>query len=223
MKKFTLFFLFALLGAFTANAQTASPNQQKSGEAPYKNYSVKFVLDSETPQAVGFDNPKSFWQFRYELRFLEKRFDYQPFREKENESPKDREKRIVKNNKLYDKGWKKNGLLVFKDRILRTQIADSANREITIPLDLSPSVTGILAKAENTWDNPMFRITMRGKAYLLDSSGKKWKQKLSMSFVCPTKTRNDNAQYWMTNSCGIYHEITKTDGGKITIKRISKI
>lgn len=223
MKKFTLFFLLNLLCSFAANAQTNSQNQQKTGEAPYKSYYAKFALGSEIPEQTGFNNPKSFWQFRYELQFLEKHFDYQPFKEKENESKTDREKRIVKSNKLYDKGWKKNGSMVLKGRISKTLIADSKNREITIPVDLPPSVTEILAEAENTWDNPMFRITMRGKAYLFDSSGKKWKQKLSMSFVCPTKTRNDNAQYWMTNSCGIYHEITETDGGKITLKLKSRI
>lgn len=71
MKKLKLCALIAFLCAFSATAQTNS-QKPNSGETPYKNYYAKFVLDSEIPEQTGFGNPKSFWQFRYELRFLEK-------------------------------------------------------------------------------------------------------------------------------------------------------
>lgn len=217
MKNFIVLALLIMICSFSANSQTASINEPKADEIPYKNYKVNFILDSETPDQVGFDNSKSYWQFRYELRFLEKDFKFEYFREKENESQKEREKRIERNNKQYDKGWKKNGFLVFKGKIPKTPIANAANREITVPLDLPPQIAQILAKAGSTWGNPDFRVSMRGKAYLIDASGKKSKQKLSISFVCPTKMITKDAQYWTINSCGIYHEITKISDGRIIV------
>lgn len=223
MKNLTLAILLTLFSSVLITAQSDSRNEPKTGEIPYKTYNVKFVLDSETPEQVGFNDPKSYWQFSYELRFLEKDFEFRYFKEKENESRKEREKRIRKNNKQHDRGWKKNGILVFRGKSPKMPINAASNRELTIPVSLPPKITEILAKAENTWANPDFRVSMRGKAYLIDSSGKKIKHDLSIAFVCPTKTRTEKAQYWMINSCGISHEIRKTNDGRIIVGWKSRI
>lgn len=215
----TLFVFLILILPAIAVCQNSAPD-----EPPYRTMNIKFVLEgTPSPEDVGFNNPKSFWQFRYELRFLKESFPFQSFREKQGESQKEREKRIRKNNKLYDKGWKKNGVLVTKGTISKTQLLSAANREIKIPVNLTPEITNILAKAGNTWENPDFRISLRGKLLTQADSNTKLKRKLTHSFVCPTKIQTKQSQHWVTNTCGISFELRKDDNGKVVVGWISRI
>lgn len=185
------------------------------------------------PEAVGFDNPKSNWQFKYELRFLSEEklltenSKYKPFildtNEKE-ETPAERKKRVAKNNKEFDKAWKKRGIVVIKGGISKTQLLEAKNREIVIPVKLTPEIMNVLAKASDAWDNPAFRLKVSGKISLQTNDKLKFKRKFSPNWTCPTKfiNRNENKQFWMMNTCGASTEV-KLEDGKIVFGYNSRI
>lgn len=220
--KISLLLIF-LSFSLPVSALSQNTNTEKA-ESPYKTVNLKFVLEgSPTAEDVGFDNPKSFWQFRYELRFLDEKFNFQYFKEKENEPQSERRKRIRKNNKAYDKAWKKYGVLVFKGKIAKTPLLSAASREIIIPVNLSPEIRDVLAKAGSSRQNPEFRISLNGKISTKTISNFKFKRKVTQSFVCPTKILSKDAQYWLTNICGISVEILKKEEGRIVFGLFSKI
>jgi hypothetical protein len=193
-------------------------------EPPYKMVNLKFVLEgSPSPEDVGFNNPKSFWQFRYEFRFFGERLPFQSFKEKDGESQKERTKRIRKNNKIHDKDWKKYGVLITKGKVAKILILSAENREITIPVSLTPEITDFLAKAGNTLQNPYFRISLTEKVFIQTNAGLKFKRKITQAFVCPTKIQTKDAQYWSMNTCGISTEIRKMDDGRIVFGFFSRI
>lgn len=224
LKEIVLFIFVILMLPTLTICQNSAETKTAKDAPPYKTMNLKFVLEG-TPSSedVGFNNPKSFWQFRYELRFLSEPFPFQSFKEKENELPKDREKRIRKNNKIYDKGWKKNGILVAKGKVGKTLLGSAGNREIVIPVNLTLEVMNILAKAGNTLQNPDFRISITGKIFTQANSGLKFKRKITPASVCPTKIQTKDAQYWSTNTCGISIEIRKTEDGRIVLGFLARI
>lgn len=211
--------LLLLISVNPVSAQAAGKT-----DAPYETMNLKFILDSESPpQAVGFDNPTSFWRFRYELRFQNGEVKSAYFAEKTGESPAERTKRIRANNKAYDKAWKKNGVLVGKGRIAKTPLDSPANREINIPVKLPPEIIDVLAKATNSLENPYFRISVNLKVSTKTASNLKFKQKTASSFVCPTKMTSGNVQYWMMNTCGVAVGILKNEEGKIVFSSSSRL
>lgn len=222
--KKSLFTIVILVFPALAVCQNSAEVNRLKDESPYKTMNLKFVLaGSPSLEDVGFNNPKSFWQFRYELRFLSEKFPFKYFKEKENESQKERQKRIRKNNKDYDKGWKKHGILVASGKVMKTNLLSAGNREIIIPVNLTPEIMSVLANAAGTWQNPDFRISLNGKISTQTNSKLKFKRKTNPSFVCPTKVQTKEAQYWIMNTCGISIEIRKMEAGKIVFGWLSRI
>lgn len=224
MKKLTL--LWILLFAPNVFPQNT---KQETPTAPYDVINLKFVIEG-LPNAddVGFDNPKSTWQFKYELRFVDddkKIYSVaKSFSEVPNETQTERTKRITKNNKEFDKAWKKLGVVVVKGSISKTQLLEAKNREITIPVKLTPAILDILAKASLTLDNPEFRLKVSGKVSLKTKDNLKFKGKFTPSWLCPTKliSLKENKQFWMMNTCGASTEIQR-ENGKLTFGFSSKI
>jgi hypothetical protein len=227
----TLILLWILIFTIQVFAQDTKPEKL---EAPYDVINLKFVIEgSPDPKDVGFDHPKSTWQFKYELRFLPEekllteKSKYQPPVNEQiapNETSAEKEKRFKKNNKEFDKAWKKLGILVVKGSISKTQLIEAKNREITIPIRLTPEILDILAKVSVTWDNPEFRLKTSGKISLKTSDNLKFKERFTPSWICPTKLidQKENKHFWMINTCGAATEIKREDG-KIMFGLKSKI
>ena len=94
IKQLTLLITVIIILGNTGFNQTKSGIVLEKTESPYDVINLKFVLDSALkPEDVGFDNPKSYWEFSYELRCLAETFKYENFVEKENESQAERLKR----------------------------------------------------------------------------------------------------------------------------------
>lgn len=210
MKKFAL--LFILLSVFQAFSQEKSP-------PPYEIMNLRFVLEGNpTPEDVGFNSQNSSWQLKYELLFLSdgklltEKSSYKPFKieGQTNETSDQSQKRVKKSNKVFDKAWKKLGTSVIKGKIPRAQLSNESNREITIPVALTPEIKEILAKATDTWDNPIFLLKVSGKVSLLTKDKLKFKGKFGFSWQCPTKfIEGTTRQLWMMNTCGGSEEIVR--------------
>lgn len=225
-QKISLSVFTLLIFATIVFGQTTNASSDEKPESPYDKMNIKFVLDgTPTPEELGFDNPKSYWQFSYELRFLTKDLmNYKPFTEIPNESTAERTKRIKKNNKQHDKAWKKSSILVVKGKVPKTQLLSPINREIIIPIPLSAEIKEVLANAADTWENPAFRIKLTGKVFTQSKSNLKFKEKLTSAIACFTKVidKDKNAQYWLTNTCGIYLGLIK-ENNKIRVVRTSRL
>jgi hypothetical protein len=101
---------------------------------------------------------------------------------------------------------------------------EAKNREITIPVKLTPEILNVLAQASQTLDNPEFRLKISGKISLTTKDNLKFKSRFKPDWVCPTKLNNqtENKQFWMMNTCGASTEI-KRENGKLGIGFSSKI
>ncbi len=92
----------------------------------------------------------------------------------------------------------------------KSQLSNESNREITIPVALTPEIKEILAKATDTWDNPIFLLKVSGKVSLLTKDKLKFKGKFGFSWQCPTKfIEGTTRQLWMMNTCGGSEEIVR--------------
>lgn len=191
--------------------------KKETGEAPYNSYNLKFILAEESSQSTDlFAGAKNYWTFTYELRFLDdhKKLDYKAptLASWANLSQSQRAKEIKKSNKNHDKAWKKSGLLLIKGRVEKRLLAASQNREVIIPVQLSENVKTVLTKAADTWANPEYRVSMKGKFFIQTADGAKVKRKFTHSFVCSSKLQTKELQSWTINSCGIYQGVTKQNG-----------
>lgn len=222
-----LFMIVIFSGAVFSQSKTETTPEKL--ESPYDEVNLSFALGADpTPEDVGFDEPKSYWKFSYELRFLENEkaalekagFKYR--QENPNENTAERAKGIERNNKQYDKAWKKFGVREAKGKISKTSLLSEENREIIIPVQLSLEVKNILARANSTNAFPAFRIQIKGKIYSKTKSNLKFKQNFSQSYTCPTKMIVKGAPAWMMNTCGIYLGVTNQNN-KIYISSTSRL
>lgn len=212
----------------TVFSQSKTETALEKSKSPYDEINLSFALGAEpTPEAVGFDEPKSLWKFSYELRFLENEkaaleksgFKYR--QENPDENSAERSKSIEKNNKRFDKAWKKFGIRAAKGKVSKTALLSEENREIVIPVQLSPEIKDVLAKANGNNSFPDFRLQIKGKIYSKTKSNLKFKQNFSQSYTCPTKMIVKGAPVWMANACGIYIGIINQNN-KIAIGSTSR-
>ena len=229
IRSFSLFFFTIIIFSGAIFSQSKTEISSEKPESPYDVINLRFALDAEpSPEAVGFDDPKSYWKFSYELRFLEsekialEKSGYKYFQEIPNESAADRAKRIEKNNKQSDKVWRKIGIRAARGKIARTGLVSQENREIVISVQLSPEIKNILAQSNSANTFPDFRIKIKGKIYSRTKSGLKFKQKISSSYVCPAKMIVNGAPVWMMNTCGVYTGLSRQDN-KIYIGSTSRL
>lgn len=208
-------------------SQTNSSTNEKP-QSPYEKINLKFVIDNNSPnEDVGFDNPKSFWTFSYELRFMSERKEVKGDTSMALDkasilTPSKRLKLIAKNNKTYEKAWKKVSTLVVKGKVPKTFLSTPKNREIIIPVDLTPEIKNILAAATDTWANPVFRIIMKGTVTTQTASGNKFKNKVPLAVSCPAKFQTKDSQTWMMNSCGVYIGLNSINN-KVVASRKSRL
>lgn len=222
--------LFAIvIFSATVFCQSKTETTTEKLESPYDEINLRFALGADpTPEDVGFDEPKSYWKFSYELRFLEnpkaalEKSGFKYWQENPNENAAERAKGIERSSKQYDEAWKKFGVRAAKGKISKTSLLSERNREIIIPVQLPLEIKNILARANSVNAFPDFRIQIKGKIYSRTKSNLKFKQKFSQSYTCPTKMIANGAAAWMLNTCGIYLGVTNQNN-KIHIGLTSRL
>lgn len=229
IENFTCALLTIVIFGGAVFCQSKTETTPEKLESPSDEVNLKFALGADpTPEDVGFDEPKSYWKFSYELRFLEnpkaalEKSGFKYRQENPNENAAERAEGIERSNNQYDKTWKKFGIRAAKGKISKTSLISGENREIIIPIQLPLEIKNILAQANSTNAFPDFRIQIKGKIYSRTKSNLKFKQKFSQSYTCPTKMIANGAPAWMMNTCGIYLGLTNQNN-KISIGLTSRL
>lgn len=229
IENFTCALLTIVIFGGAVFCQSKTETTPEKLESPSDEVNLKFALGADpTPEDVGFDEPKSYWKFSYELRFLEnpkaalEKSGFKYRQENPNENAAERAEGIERSNNQYDKTWKKFGIRAAKGKISKTSLLSEENREIIIPIQLPLEIKNILARANSTNAFPDFRIQIKGKIYSRTKSNLRFKQKFSQSYTCPTKMIANGASAWMMNTCGIYLGLTNQNN-KISIGLTSRL
>lgn len=200
-----LIFLFAL----------SSFAQNQSGNL-LENIEMKFILQGDpTAQAVGFDNPKSYWKVKYELYLTD-------FSEPEKlglSGLYDGYKYLapVIDNKKLNKQIKKKSTVILTGSFTKKMLLNEANREITVLVNLPQSVVEVFNQAKNTGRNPTFVIFNTQKVSVKNSAGSKLKRKqFFIDFVPLKMIRNDlQIKYRNLRAMHLNTTITKREDGKL--------
>lgn len=201
----TLIFLFA----FSSFAQNQSENL-------LKNVEVKFILQGDpTAQAVGFDNPKSYWKVKYELYLTD-------FAEPEKlglSGLYDGYKYLapVIDDKKFNKQIKKKSTKILTGSFTRKMLLNEANRESVVLINLPQSAVEIFNQAKNNGRNPTFVIFNTQKVSVKNSAKIKLKRKqFFIDFVPLKMIRNDlEIKYRDLKAMRLTTTITKREDGKL--------
>lgn len=208
MKKM-LIYIFGLLAlSLPIFGQVNDEIDVNSRQIPYDVENIAFALDgTPTPEEVGFDNPKSYWKFTYELRFLDdgnKVFELQKKISAKHKGEPEKAYSTSRRYKLLNRGVKKASVSVTKGRIKQRSLISVKNRELLIPVKLTPQIQQSIADSAGSDRNPTFIVYVKGKLSTRTTSGLKFKGKYANRFSCPVKIRSVDAKlYWSLNRCGV--------------------
>lgn len=227
MIKTMLLILSLFVFSLQIPGQVSDEIDQNSRQVPYNEVNLAFTLDGmPTPEEIGFDNPKSNWKFSYELRFLNNGNIISDLQKKiyaKYENQGERVKWVPKAKKELEKELKKLSVLVAKGRIKRSSLRSEENREILIPIKLTPQIQEVIANSAGSNQNPEFTIRVKGKLSTKTSSKLKFNKQYSMGFPCPVKFQSSNGKaYWSLNRCGVSIEATK-ENNEIRFKTFSRL
>ncbi len=156
---------------------TSSIFSQTTQENLLENVEIKFTLQGEpNPQDVGFDNPKSSWKVKYELYLA----DFSEL-EKLSLSKTDKGFKFIPpiiQNKSRNKQIKKKSSKILKGGFTKKSLLNEANREVIIPVKLSPQVVEVFNQASTVPDkNPTFILFVTEKVSVKNSANAKLRDK----------------------------------------------
>lgn len=211
--------LISLLVTFLIWTSLSAPFllAQNSTENLLEKVDLNFSLSGKpTPEAVGFDNPKSYWKLEYELvltdsLILEKLGRCNRAQSIQLDCP------VITDKKL-DKKIRKISIRIAKGKFDKKELISDSSREVVIPIQLSAEVVNIFNQAITSDSNPTFVLFIKTKSFTKDISKMKFKKKFSTSGVHPLKFyRTDKTfDFWNIKSFGAYFSIYKQEDGKIT-------
>ena len=203
-----LIFLFTL----SSVAQTTTKNLLEETN-------LHFFLEGEpTPQDVGFDNPKSSWKVKYELYLT----DFSEL-EKLGICKRDEAGRhicqIVKDKK-QNKQIKKKSSKISKGSFIRQLLSSEANRQVTVPVNLSPNVIEIYNQAAKIPErNPTFILFVTEKVSVTNSDSSKLKEKYSITGIRNLKNAmsNQTFEYWDVKNLSLTISIVRQASGQLKL------
>ncbi|MDQ3321702.1 MAG: hypothetical protein M3525_04530 [Acidobacteriota bacterium] len=203
-----LIFLFAL----SSVAQTTTKNLLEETN-------LHFFLEGEpTPQDVGFDNPKSSWKVKYELYLT----DFSEL-EKLGICKRDEAGRhicqLVKDKK-QNKQIKKKSSKISKGSFTRQLLSSEANRQVTVPVNLSPNVIEIYNQATKIPErNPTFILFVTEKVSVTNSDSSKLKEKYSITGIRNLKNAmsNQTFEYWDVKNLSLTISIVRQASGQLKL------
>lgn len=178
---------------------------------------LKFSLYGEpTPADVGFDNPKSSWKLKYELYLTDFPELVKIGRCKKGEDGL--HTCMPMNDKKLDKKIRKSSTKIQKGSFTRKSLANKANREVIIPINLQPATIEIFNQAVKTpEENPTFVLFVTTKGSTKNLAKAKFKKKYSTSGINPLKFSNSNKtfEYWDIKNIFLNLTITKGEDGQL--------
>jgi len=203
-----LIFLFAL----SSVAQTTTKNLLEETN-------LHFFLEGEpTPQDVGFDNPKSSWKVKYELYLT----DFSEL-EKLGICKRDEAGRHIcqtVKNKKQNKQIKKKSSKISKGSFIRQLLSSEANRQVTVPVNLSPNVIEIYNQAAKIPErNPTFILFVTEKVSVTNSDSSKLKEKYSITGIRNLKNAmsNQTFEYWNVKNLSLTISIVRQASGQLKL------
>jgi len=203
-----LIFLFAL----SSVAQTTTKNLLEETN-------LHFFLEGEpTPQDVGFDNPKSSWKVKYELYLT----DFSEL-EKLGICKRDEAGRHIcqtVKNKKQNKQIKKKSSKISKGSFTRQLLSSEANRQVTVPVNLSPNVIEIYNQAAKIPErNPTFILFVTEKVSVTNSDSSKLKEKYSITGIRNLKNAmsNQTFEYWNVKNLSLTISIVRQASGQLKL------
>lgn len=217
MKIFKLRSLLAFLMAFLALLSSVSAQETVSANLLEKVDLIFHLSGEPSPVEVGFDNRKSYWKLEYEL-FLADSAELEKLgRCKRNELKQ--LNCFMPSDKKLDKKIKKISLRITKGKFTKKQLSSESNREVAIPVPLSPAVIETYNQAAKIFEkNPTFVLFIKTSASTRTAAKLKFKKKLRTSRVFPLKTfavENKSFDYWNVKSLIVGFSIRKGEDGKL--------
>lgn len=212
MKKLLALFTLALFCSISAAAQTAPANLIEKME-------IHFSMPGEpTAESVGFENPKSSWKLEYELMLadgfaLEKMGRCERTKEDPRfNCPLDR------SGKMHKK-IKKIAIPVAKGQFTKRGPMSEADREVVIPVQLTPQVIDVFNKSVGVdTSNPAFILFIKTKAKTRAADRAKFKGKMKSEGIHPLKIYNADMtfnDYWNVTRIGVSLGLSRGNDGKI--------
>lgn len=212
MKQKILLMLLILIFTVSVFAQTKQENL-------LENVEIKFTLESEpTPQDVGFDNPKSRWKVKYEL-YLTDFSEMEKLGLTKTDNGLEYIAPIVR-DKSFNKRIKKKSMKISKGHFTKRTLSVETNREVIIPVNLTPNVIEIYNQATKIPEkNPTFVLFVAEKVSVKNSAGAKLKEQYSITGFNPLKHSgsNQNYQYWNVKNISLNITVARRDDGKLQL------
>lgn len=216
-----LFLLIFASVAFSQQTQKSNSENQTNSSSILEQINLRFDLEGiPKPEDVGFDQQKSKWNLKYELRLSDEKI-VRALRlnmyAKCPDSNASRSKCISKANKKFDKRIRKNALFIAKGKFQKKPLSSEINRSISIPVKFTPQVINILDESVQTSDNPFFILNIKSKVWTKNTAKKKIKYNFAVSFDYPLKLlRKDGSfDFYNITEMGATIRIDKEDDGKI--------
>lgn len=197
----------------------ASVFAQTKQENLLENVEIKFTLESEpTPQDVGFDNPKSRWKVKYEL-YLTDFSEMEKLGLRKMHNGLEYLSPIIRDKSL-NKRIKKKSMKISKGSFKKKSLSMETNREVTIPVNLSPDVIEIYNQATKIPEkNPTFVLFVAEKISVKNSAGAKLKEQYLITGFRPLKHSgsNQNYEYWNVKNISLNVGVAKREDGKLEL------
>lgn len=211
-KKSLLILLAIFLFTLSSVAQTTTKNLLEETN-------LHFFLEGEpTAQDVGFDNPKSSWKVRYELYLT----DFSEL-EKSGICKRDEAGRHIcqtVEDKKQNKRIKKKSSKISKGSFARQSLSSEANRQVTVPVKLSPNVIEIYNQAVKIPErNPTFILFVTEKISVTNSDSSKLKEKYSITGIQNLKNAMSNKtfEYWDVKNISLKISIVRESSGQLKL------
>ena len=207
-----LFYLICLiLLAAPSLAQNTNQNLLESVD-------LHFSMPGEpTPEKVGFDNPKSYWKLQYEL-VLSDSFALEKLGRCERTPTYQLYCPLSKDRKLSRK-MRKGTVPIAKGEFVKRGPMSESDREVVIPVQLTPEVIDILNKSVGVDAvNPTFVLFIKTKASTRTVDKAKFKKKLATEGIYPLKFYFPDGKfndYWNVRKMGLTLGLTRSDDGTI--------
>jgi hypothetical protein len=180
---------------------------------------LHFSMPGEpTPEKVGFDNPKSYWKLKYEL-VLSDSFTLEKIGRCMRDLPDTRLYCPLNKDGKLGKKIKKGTIPIAKGEFIRRGPMSEADREVTIPVALTPEVIDIFNRSVGIDTvNPTLILFVKTKASTRTADKVKFKKKLTTEGIHPLKFYYPDmkfADYWNITKIGLTLGLTRSDDGSI--------
>lgn len=180
-------------------------------DATIQTIQLKFSLSGvPNVEDVGLTDSKSYWKFNYQLRFTDDKVlqDLQSKIYSKYEKSGDKDRWIYKANKKLYKKWKKTGLFVANGNFHNTRLSLENNRDLTIPINLSPELKELLNNLQSSEETPNFILSVKGVVFTKMKSGQKFKKKYAKVIEFPMKFYKNADEFLLYNTFGIAITLT---------------